>query len=135
MNKKEILHYAGAAMIFAMVIFLLLYLANYQIPSTNKDIFVSIIGMIVGSLSVVIYAIIGRNPDEVATLQNKNESLKSKIDELVKQKDAYEHQIITLQENIIDKLSLAGASAFDTIFALKANEDCKDDDCQKSNKK
>lgn len=135
MNKKEILHYAGAAMIFAMVIFLLLYLANYQIPTTNKDIFVSITGMIVGSLSVVIYSLIGRNPDEVATLQNKNESLKSKIDELVKQKDAYEHQIITLQENIIDKLSLAGASAFDTIFALKSNEDCKEDDCQKSNKK
>jgi hypothetical protein len=135
MNKKEILHYAGAAMIFSMVIFLLLYLANYQIPSTNKDIFVSITGMIVGSLSVVIYSLIGRNPDEVATLQNKNESLKSKIDELVKQKDAYEHQIITLQENIIDKLSLAGASAFDTIFTLKANEDCKEDDCKKSNKK
>tara|TARA_R100001443_G_scaffold13529_1_gene23528 strand:+ start:4366 stop:4758 length:393 start_codon:yes stop_codon:yes gene_type:complete len=128
MNKKEILHYAGAAMIFAMVIFLLLYLANYQIPNANKDIFVSIIGMIVGSLSVVIYAIIGRNPDEVASLQQKNESLKMKVDELVKQKDAYENQIITLQENIIDKLSLAGATAFDTIFSLKSN-DCEKDDC------
>ena len=108
-------------MIFLMIVFLLLYLANNEIPSSNKDIFVSITGMIVGSLSVVIYSIIGRNPDEVALLQNKNESLKMKNTELVKQKDAYEAQIITLQENIIDKLSLAGATAFDTIFKLKSN--------------
>ena len=54
-----------------MVVLLLLYLANNSIPSDNKDIFVSITGMIVGSLSVVIYAIIGRNPDEVAQLQSK----------------------------------------------------------------
>jgi len=38
---------------------------------------------------------------------------------LVKQKDAYEAQIIALQGDIIDKLSLAGSVAFDSIFDLK----------------
>lgn len=134
MKQKEILHYGGAAMIFLMIVFLLLYLANNEIPSSNKDIFVSITGMIVGSLSVVIYSIIGRNPDEVALLQNKNESLKMKNTELVKQKDAYEAQIITLQENIIDKLSLAGATAFDSIFKLKSNPcNCDKENCTCSN--
>ena len=119
MKKRDLIHYLGATGIFVLVIFLLLYLANNTIPSDNMDIFVSITGMIVGSLSVVIYAIIGRNPDEVATLQKEVESLRSKVDELVKQKDAYEAQIITLQSDIIDKLSLAGTTAFDTIFELK----------------
>ncbi len=73
MKKKDIVHYSGAAGIFILVIFLLLYLANNTIPSENKDIIVSIVGMIVGSLSVVIYAIIGRNPDEVADLKSKVE--------------------------------------------------------------
>lgn len=134
MKQKEILHYGGAAMIFLMVVFLLLYLANNQIPATNKDVFVSIVGMIVGSLSVVIYAIIGKNPDEVAMLQQKNESLKMQNIELIKQKDAYENQIITLQENIIDKLSLAGATAFDTIFKLKSKPcECGKENCTCSN--
>ena len=134
MKQKEILHYGGAAMIFLMIVFLLLYLANNEIPSSNKDIFVSITGMIVGSLSVVIYSLIGRNPDEVALLQQKNESLKMKNTELVKQKDAYEAQIITLQENIIDKLSLAGATAFDSIFKLKSNPcNCDKENCTCSN--
>jgi len=119
MKKRDLIHYCGAAGIFLMVVLLLLYLANNSIPSDNKDIFVSITGMIVGSLSVVIYAIIGRNPDEVAKLQSKVESQQKHIDMLVQQKDAYEAQMIALQGDIIDKLSLAGTVAFDSIFDLK----------------
>jgi len=119
MKKRDLIHYCGAAGIFLMVVLLLLYLANNSIPADNKDIFVSITGMIVGSLSVVIYAIIGRNPDEVAQLQSKVESQSKHIDMLVQQKDAYEKQMINLQSDIIDKLSLAGTVAFDSIFDLK----------------
>ena len=119
MRKKDLIHYSGAAGIFILVVLLLLYLANNSIPSENKDIFVSITGMIVGSLSVVIYAIIGKNPEEVSALQSKVESQQKHIDMLVQQKDAYEAQIIALQNDIIDKLSLAGSVAFDTIFELK----------------
>ena len=119
MRKKDLIHYSGAAGIFILVVLLLLYLANNSIPAENKDIFVSITGMIVGSLSVVIYAIIGKNPEEVSALQSKVESQQKHIEMLVQQKDAYEAQIISLQGDIIDKLSLAGSVAFDTIFELK----------------
>jgi hypothetical protein len=119
MRKKDLIHYSGAAGIFILVVLLLLYLANNSIPAENKDIFVSITGMIVGSLSVVIYAIIGKNPEEVSALQSKVESQQKHIDMLVQQKDAYEAQIIALQNDIIDKLSLAGSVAFDSIFELK----------------
>ena len=112
MKKKDIVHYSGAAGIFVLVIFLLLYLANNTIPSENKDIIVSIVGMIVGSLSVVIYAIIGRNPDEVADLTAKVESQQKHIDQLVEQKDAYEAQMIALQQEIIR----AGSEAFRSIL-------------------
>jgi len=112
MKKKDIVHYSGAAGIFILVIFLLLYLANNTIPNENKDIIVSIVGMIVGSLSVVIYAIIGRNPDEVADLTTKVESQQKQIETLVEQKDAYESQMITLQQEIIK----AGSEAFKSIL-------------------
>jgi len=112
MKKKDIVHYSGAAGIFLLVILLLLYLANNSIPSENKDIIVSIVGMIVGSLSVVIYAIIGRNPDEVADLKSKVESQQKHIDTLVQQKDAYEAQMINLQKEIIS----AGSDAFKSIL-------------------
>jgi hypothetical protein len=119
MKKRDLIYYCGASGIFIVVILLLIYLANNSVPAENKDIFVSITGMIVGSLSVVIYAIIGRNPDEVAQLQSKVESQQKHIEMLVEAKDAYESQIISLQNEVIDKLSLAGSLAFDTMFEFK----------------
>lgn len=119
MRKRDLIYYCGASGIFIVVILLLIYLANNSVPAENKDIFVSITGMIVGSLSVVIYAIIGRNPDEVAQLQSKVESQQKHIEMLVEAKDAYESQIISLQNEVIDKLSLAGSLAFDTMFEFK----------------
>ena len=115
MNKRDLIHYCGAAGIFIMVILLLLYLANNSIPSDNKDIFVSITGMIVGSLSVVIYALIGRNPEEVSSLKSKVESQSKHIEMLVKQKDDLEHMLINLQSNLIDNITVFGSSLFDTL--------------------
>tara|TARA_E500000318_G_scaffold104602_1_gene110731 strand:+ start:190 stop:588 length:399 start_codon:yes stop_codon:yes gene_type:complete len=114
MRNKEIRHYIGAAGVFTLVIGLMLFLAFNDIPQSNKDIFVSIIGMIVGSLSVVIYTIIGKNPDEVNELQNKVDSLQSLADTMEKRNDQLEAMIIELQREIISKLSVVGAQ-----FVLK----------------
>ena len=118
-GRREVRHYIGAVGVFLLVILLLLFLSFHQIPQDNKDIFVSITGMIVGSLSVVIYAVIGRNPDEVQELQRKNQSLQSLCDQMEKRNDQLEGMIIKIQEDIIEKLTLLGASAFDTIYHKK----------------
>ena len=117
--KNDLRHYAGAAGIFILIIFLLLFLSFNEVPPVNKDIFVTVTGMVVGSLSVVIYTIIGRNPDEVAQLTKKVESLETANDHLIKQKDELEGMVITLQENMIDKISILGASFIDNLIEKK----------------
>ena len=117
--KNDLRHYAGAAGIFILIIFLLLFLSFNEVPPVNKDIFVTVTGMVVGSLSVVIYTIIGRNPDEVDTLTKKVDSLQTANDLLVKQKDELEKMVITLQENMIDKISVLGASFIDNLIERK----------------
>ena len=114
--KNDLRHYAGAAGIFILIILLLLFLSFNKIPPVNKDIFVTVTGMVVGSLSVVIYTIIGRNPDEVDALTKKVDSLQTSNDHLVKQKDELEKMVITLQENMIDKISVLGASFIDNLI-------------------
>ena len=118
-GRREVRHYVGAVGVFLLVILLLLFLSFHQIPQDNKDIFVSITGMIVGSLSVVIYAVIGRNPDEVQELQRKNQSLQSLCDQMEKRNDQLEAMIIKIQEDIIEKLTVLGASTFDTLYYKK----------------
>ena len=117
--KNDLRHYAGAAGMFILIIFLLLFLSFNEVPPVNKDIFVTVTGMVVGSLSVVIYTIIGRNPDEVDALTKKVDSLQTANDHLVKQKDELEKMVITLQENMIDKISVLGASFIDNLIERK----------------
>ena len=125
---KEIRHYVGAIGIFMLVVGILIFLSYNEIPSVNKDVIVSIIGMIVGSLSVVIMTVIGRNPDEVNELKKANEGLTSKVNHLVQQKDELEKMLITVQTNIIDQLTLLGANAFDTVYSKDKKCTCGKND-------
>ena len=128
---KELRHYGGAIGIFIFVIGILIFLSYNEIPSVNKDVIVSIIGMIVGSLSVVIMTVIGRNPDEVNELKKQNEGLTSKVDHLVTQKDELEKMLITIQTNMIDQLTLLGANAFDTMYGRGGKKcTCGDENCK-----
>lgn len=107
-KDKELRGYLGAGIIFFLVMGLLLFLAFYEIPDTNNDIFKVIVGMLVGSLSVVIYTFIGKNPEEVSELQAKSQSLETKVKQLVEEKNNIEKMLRSLQSDVINKLSVTG---------------------------
>jgi len=107
-KNKELRGYIGAATVFILVMGLLLFLAFFEIPETNNDIFKVIVGMLVGSLSVVIYTFIGKNPEEVESLKSKNESLESQVAQIVLEKDKLEKMLRDYQSEVIDKLSISG---------------------------
>ena len=107
-KEKELRGYIGAATVFLLVMGLLLFLAFFEIPDTNNDIFKVIVGMLVGSLSVVIYTFIGKNPEEVEALKAKNDALEDKVSSMVIEKDKLEKLLRDLQTEVIDKLSITG---------------------------
>ena len=123
-NKKELRHYAGAAGIFLLIILLLVFLSFVQVPPVNKDLFVAIVGTLVSSLGIVVYVIIGQQPDEVTKLQKRNEALESMTHQMEKRNDQLEEMIIQMQKEIIVNLS-----------SLKACECGKDVcECKKTKK-
>ena len=107
-KDKEMRGYIGAATVFLLVMGLLLFLAFFEIPETNNDIFKVIVGMLVGSLSVVIYTFIGKNPEEVESLKARNEALEDKVSAMVIEKDKLEKLLRDVQTEVIDKLSITG---------------------------
>jgi hypothetical protein len=104
-DQRDIRHYIGAAGIFILIVMLLLFLSFIEIPPVNKDLFVAIVGTLVSSLGVVIYTIIGQQPDEVNTLQKKNESLSSTNNQMEIRNDQLEQMIIDMQKEVIEKLT------------------------------
>jgi len=119
-KDKELRGYLGSAIVFVLIMGLLLFLAFFEIPDANNDIFKVIVGMLVGSLSVVIYTFIGKNPEEVSKLESRVSSLSTQNEHLIKQKDELESMHINLQQMIVEKLSIAG-SIFE-INDMKINE-------------
>ena len=104
-QNKDIRHYAGAAGIFLLIIMLLIFLSYVEVPPVNKDLFVAIVGTLVSSLGVVVYTIIGQQPDEVNKLQKKNESLSSVNNQMEVRNDQLEQMIIEMQKEMIEKLT------------------------------
>ena len=125
-SAKDLRHYVGAAGIFLLIVFLLLFLSYNEIPPVNKDVFVSVVGMMVGSLSVVMYTIIGKNPEELESLRNKNESLQGSMDMMEIRNDQLESMIIQIQQNIIKNLTVL--DDIDTSACECGKEKC---DCKK----
>ena len=99
----------------------MMFLAYKEIPSTNKDIWVSVLGMIVGSIGAIIAVIVGRDPDRENQLQKKVDSQTTQIDFLIKQKDELESMLIKMQESLIDNMTIFGTSLFD---GLNKNKNC-----------
>ena len=120
-EKREMRHYIGAAGIFTLIILLLIFLSYVEIPPVNKDLFVAIVGTLVSSLGIVVYVIIGQQPDEVTKLQKKNEGLETTSHQMEKRNDQLEEMIIEMQAKMIQKLTFFGSQC----SCGKDNCECK----------
>ena len=104
-ENKDLRHYIGAAGIFMLIITLLVFLSFVEVPPVNKDLFVAIVGTLVSSLGIVVFTIIGQQPDEVNKLTKKNEALNTLTAQMEKRNDQLEEMIIKIQKDIIHKLT------------------------------
>lgn len=103
-----------ASLIFlTMVVGLIFFLTFLEIPDKNKDLITSIIGMLVGSISMAISIFVGRDPDDVAALKGQIEELSDDRNTLIARlrdaqidKDILRKQHEGLQALVISKLSV-----------------------------
>jgi hypothetical protein len=96
-----------------MVVGLIFFLTFLEIPDKNKDLITSIIGMLVGSISMAISIFVGRDPDDVAALKGQIEELSDDRNTLIARlrdaqidKDILRRQHEGLQALVISKLSV-----------------------------
>lgn len=107
-NDKELRGYLGSATVFVLVMGLLLFLAFFEIPETNNDIFKVIVGMLVGSLSLVITTFVGKDPSEVENLKAKVQNYEEQLQNLTSEKEKVEKMLRDYQSEVIEKLAIAG---------------------------
>lgn len=118
--NKEIRHYVGALLIFFFIVALVVVFIQFPVLDSNKEVVMMLVGSLSASLAMVISTISGTKPDDINSLQNKNEKLELTIENLHKKQNDYEKMIINLQnqmvenyDNIIDRVILKSAIDFD----------------------
>jgi len=123
-ERRELRGYVGSGVVFLFVILLLVFLSYVEIPETNNDTFKLITGALVATIGAAIYVFIGKDPNEVIELQRKNDSLESKVEQLVMAKDKLEEMLIKVQDDTIDRILLNRSLNYD---------DCKSGKCKCKN--
>jgi len=123
-ERRELRGYVGSGVVFLFVILLLVFLSYVEIPETNNDTFKLITGALVATIGAAIYVFIGKDPNEVIELQRKNDSLESKVEQLVMAKDKLEEMLIKVQDDTIDRILLNKTLQYD---------DCKSGKCKCKN--
>ena len=131
---KEIRHYIGALLIFVFIVSLVIVFIQFPVLDSNKEVVMMLVGSLSARLAMVISTISGTKPDDINSLQNKNEKLELTIENLHKKQNEYEKMIINLQnqmvenyDNIIDRVILKSAIDFDD----KHNKSCEKCGCKR----
>lgn len=105
-QNKDIRGWLGAVGILLLIISIEVSLIFIEVPKGNNDTFKMVIGMIVGTLSTVIYSIINKDSDEVDKLKSEVGILRMENRTLREHLQYTDSKFMDLQSQVIDKLSI-----------------------------
>lgn len=98
-------HFLGAVGIFGVLMVLTAGLFVFPIQESNQAIVQNIVSLLSGILTMVIYTIIGKSPDDLDNLKRENSNLEVRIEHLEKENKELREQLVKLQTQIIERLS------------------------------
>ena len=98
--SKDARQYVAAGIFVALVVSLMLFLTIIEIPTTNKDLIVSIISMFVGGLGVAMGKLFGDNDVEMEKMREELDTLKVEYAVVKEQYDKIVGMLIT--RHVID---------------------------------
>lgn len=135
MSDKAVRSWLASLIFLSLVVGLIFFLTFMQIPDKNKDIVTSIIGMLIGSISMAISIFVGRDPDDVAALKGEIEKLHDDRNTLIARlrdaqvdKDILRRQLEGLQALVIERLSLfAGDQKLGQLAELRDSKELPDE--------
>ena len=98
--SKDARQYVASGIFVALVVSLMLFLTFIEIPTSNKDLIVSIISMFVGGLGVAMGKLFGDNDVEMEKMREELDTLKVEYAVVKDQYDKIVSMLIT--RHVID---------------------------------
>jgi len=98
--SKDARQYVASGIFVALVVLLMMFLTFIEIPTSNKDLIVSIISMFVGGLGVAMGKLFGDNDAEMDRMREELDTLKVEYGVVKDQYDKIVSMLIT--RHVID---------------------------------
>ena len=92
--SKDARQYVAAGIFVALIVALMLFLTFIEIPTSNKDLIVSIISMFVGGLGVAMGKLFGDNDAEIDQLKAEMSELRVQYDDVKGQYDSIVRMLV-----------------------------------------
>ena len=112
-SSKAIRSWLASLIFLTLVVGIIFFLTLVPIPSESRDLISSIVGMIVGSMSMAISIFVGRDPDDVQDLKGRIEELNDDRNTLIARlrdaqidKDTLRHQHEHLLNQVVQEIHL-----------------------------
>ena len=95
LNNKDKRQYIASGIFIMLIVLLMLFLTFIEIPTSNKDLIVSIISMFVGGLGVAMGKLFGDNDVEMEKMREELDTLKIEYGVVKEQYDKIVGMLIT----------------------------------------
>ena len=95
LNNKDKRQYIASGIFIMLIVLLMLFLTFIEIPTSNKDLIVSIISMFVGGLGVAMGKLFGDNDAEMEKMREELDALKIEYGVVKEQYDKIVGMLIT----------------------------------------
>lgn len=106
LNNKEVRGYLGSGVLLVSIISLLFFLAFFEIPETNNDVFKVILGVLLAQLPKVVSAFIGKEDDNYLEIKKKYEEVSRKNELMAVEIKLLKDQLAELNSRMVDKISV-----------------------------
>jgi len=93
-GSKDVRQYIASGVFVALIVALMLFLTFIEIPTSNKDLIVSIISMFVGGLGVAMGKLFGDNDAEIDQLRAEMSELRVQYDTVKGQYDSIVRMLV-----------------------------------------
>ena len=94
LNNKDKRQYIASGIFIMLIVLLMLFLTFIEIPTSNKDLIVSIISMFVGGLGVAMGKLFGDNDAEIDQLKEEMSELRVQYDTVKGQYDSIVRMLV-----------------------------------------
>ena len=106
LNSKDKRQYVASGIFIIMILALLCFLTFIEIPTTNKDLIVSIISMFVGGLGVAMGKLFGNDDAEI-------DALRAELNQLKVEHNTLKHEYDNIVKMLVERHVVDGRGICD----------------------